>query len=107
MPSSTCWPSATSNSMSSASETATETRGMRMVKSAMHIRTGGLEGALHGRGDSRRRRVELGLQRSGRRRRDESRRNAFDGCRELAEAFSLQRCHYLGSWACELDRIVH
>ena len=53
------------------------------------------------------RRVDLRLERGGRRRRDEPRSDALDGCGKLAETLRLQRRHDLGSRPRELDRVVH
>src|SRR5262245_20754536 len=90
--------------MSSASDTATETRGMRMTKSAMRIR--GLERAPDGRDNPRRRRVELRLERMGSGGRDEPRADALDGLGEYTEAVRLQRRHDFGARPCELDRVM-
>jgi hypothetical protein len=78
-----------------------------MMKSAMRIRGGSLAGSLHGRDDACRRRVDLRLQRSGGRRRDEPRANAFHGCREFTETLRLQGCRDFSSRPRELDRVVY
>src|SRR5215217_1538832 len=103
VPSSTRCPSSTRNSINSASETATETRGMRMTKSAMGIRSGGGKGALRGGNDARRRRIDLSFERSGRGGRDEPGADALDGRFQVAETLRLQYCHDLGSRPGELD----
>src|ERR1700742_4456087 len=91
--------------MSSASDTATETRGIRMTNSAMRIR--GLVRALDGGDNPRRRRVDLGFERRGGGGRDEPCPDALDGRGEFTEALRLQRRHYFGSRPCELDRVMY
>src|SRR4051794_7609766 len=105
VPSSTCSPALTRNSVSSASDTATETRGMRMTKSAM--RTRGRERSLRCLDDPCCRWIQLRLQRRRCRCRNESCGHPLDRRGELTEAFRLQSGDDLCTGACELDGVVY
>src|SRR5829696_6333910 len=91
--------------MSSASDTATETRGMRMRKSPTDTRP--FQGPLYGLDDPRRRRVDLSFEPCGRRSGDEPCADALDRSRKLAEALRLQRRHDFSAGTGELDRVMH
>src|SRR6185312_595145 len=92
-------------SVSSASETATDTRCTRMMKSATG--TGLLERSLRGLGDTRRGRVDLGFEGRCGGCRDEPGRHAIYRGVEFTETLGLQGCDDFRSRACELDRVVH
>src|SRR6187402_1669764 len=100
VPSSTNSPAETRNSVSSASETATDTRGIRMMKSP--TRAGLLERSLGGLDDACSRRVDLGFQRRRGGCGDEPRCHALDRSGELTEAFGMQGCDDFRSRAREL-----
>src|ERR1700736_997793 len=104
VPSSTCSPASTRKSVSSASATATDTRGMRMTKSPMGFSL--LQGALYGVDNARRRRVDLRLQRRGSGVGDKPGAHPLDVCGQFAEQFGLQDRGDLCSWPCELDCVV-
>src|SRR3984893_7709869 len=104
VPSSTCSPASTRSSVSSASETATDTRGMLMTKSPMGFSL--LQGALYGVAKARRRRVDLRLQRGGSGVGDKPGAHPLDGCGQFAEQFGLQDRGDLCSWPGELDCVV-
>src|SRR5947209_1152926 len=104
-PSSTCSPAGTSSSVSSASETATDTRGMRMVNSATRPRP--FQSALSGGDDPLRGRVHLRLERSRRGIGNEPGGHPLNRCREFTEQFSLQDrgnlCSRTGELHCVVD----
>src|SRR6478735_4376924 len=105
VPSSTCSPALTRISVSSASETATETRGMRMTKSATGARR--VKRPHRRLDDPGSRRVELCLQRRGGGSRHESGTHPFDRRRELAETLGLKSGDDFRTGTGELDRVVH
>src|SRR5215472_7884279 len=105
MPSSTCSPALTRKSVSSASETATDTRGMRMMKSAMRSRL--FQGSPRSCDDPFRRRVHLRLERGRGRVGDEPGADPLDGCGQFAEQFGLQDRGNLCSRPGELHCVVN
>src|SRR6185503_12199169 len=99
VPSSTYSPPGTRISVSSASETATDTRGIRMMKSATG--TGLLERSQRGLGDACRGRVDLGFEGCRGGCRDEPGRHTLYRGVEFTETLGLQGCDDLRTRARE------